>query len=259
MIQFNEEELERFRWSTIKIWIHWVIIFFSLLPLELYFKIFNRTRVLGRENLPKGGGVLFAANHNGWADTLILPITCINRWDGVPFLAPAKEELFKIPVVSTLISVWGAFPVKRRARDIDSMKRIAYSAYNYRVMIFPEGTRSRDGVLGRGRAGAGWVVQAARPTVIPTLLINTDQYERKGFYRWVGNPYWVVFGEPVDLSPLEGLPDNKETSQLAIDLVMEAIADMRVKYRHLFTEPPKLTGHYYESTDTTSDVATNGE
>ena len=246
MIEFDEHNFTTHKKSRLWLITNAIIIFFSLLVLEFYFKIMNRSRVIGAENLPSGGGVLFTANHSGWADTLLLPISVIERWNLVPFFAPAKEELFKIPVIAQIISAWGAFPVKRRARDTESMKKIAYYTKHYRTMIFAEGTRSRTGELLRGRSGVGWIVYAARPVVVPTLLVNTDQFAAKGIRRFLFAPYRVVFGEPLDLSEYYEKEDTKENSQAIADEIMEAIATLREKHKDLYTEPPKLTGYYYD-------------
>lgn len=252
MIEFNEEELSLNRKGRLWLWVNAIIILFSIYFVEFFFKVLNRSKVYGAENIVKGGGVLFAANHCGWADTLLLPISVIERWSLTPFLAPAKEELFKIPVISQVITVWGAFPVKRRARDTEAMKKIAYLTKNYRTMIFAEGTRSRNGELLRGRSGVGWIVYAAQPVVVPTLLINTDQFSAKGIKRFLFAPYRIVFGKPLDLSKYYEAEDCKETSQAIADEIMRAIAAMRVEYKDLYIEPPKLTGYYYDNKEDVS-------
>jgi 1-acyl-sn-glycerol-3-phosphate acyltransferase len=102
-------------------------------------------------------------------------------------------------------------------------------------MLFPEGTRSKTGDLLKGRAGAGWVVYKARPTVIPTLVINTQHYlwpGKKG--PWFGVPYTLVFGEPMDLSRFYEMPECKATSQQIVNAVMEEIGKLKEKHKDLY-------------------------
>ncbi len=205
---------------------------------DFFFKVLNRSRAIGVENIRNvDKGLVIASNHISGVDTLLIPAYSINRFSLTPYCAPAKEELFKIPVVGLLIRMWGSFPVKRRVRDIQSMKRIAYYATNYQVMLFPEGTRSKTGELLKGRAGAGWVIYIARPVVIPTLVINTNHYFWPGRKKpWFGVPYTVVFGEPVNLDRFYEMPECKETSKAIAEEIMNAIAGLKEKHKDLYID-----------------------
>ncbi len=241
MIEFDEEDERRFAVTPFAKVFAWASRLVAFPLVEIYFKLFHKTVVIGLENIPREGGVLLCSNHQAWVDTLLIPVAFINRWRTTPYMAPAKEELFKVPVVKTIIRLWGAFPVKRRQRDFEAMKRIAYYANHYPVMLFPEGTRSKTGELLRGRAGVGWIVHSAQPTVIPTLVINTEWYPGgKRGNKWFGVPYTVVFGKPLDLADLLEQPESKKVSQAIADRIMVAIAELREKHRGLYLTPPQL-------------------
>ncbi|MBI4666353.1 MAG: 1-acyl-sn-glycerol-3-phosphate acyltransferase [Nitrospinae bacterium] len=204
----------------------------------LFYKALNRSRAIGLENLPKEGGALLASNHVSGVDTMLIPYFAYSKR---PFITPAKEELFKVPVMGPILKFWGAFPVKRHSRDVESMKRIAVSARKYMVMIFPEGTRTKTGNLLKGRPGVGWIAYSAHPVVIPTLVINTDKFFWPGRPRpWFGVPYTVVFGEPVDLSRFYDLPDTKETSQAIVDEIMDKIGELKKKHSDIYLNPVLL-------------------
>jgi len=232
----GENDTEDFRISKIERIAAYLARLLCLPLVDFFFKVLNRSAAIGLQNLRgHARGVLIASNHISGVDTLMIPKYAIDRRSTLPFCAPAKEELFKIPVVGFVLRRWGAFPVKRRSRDFQSMKRIAYYTANYRVMIFPEGTRSKTGELLPGRSGVGWIIYRARPTVIPTLVINTEKFFWPGNKRpWFGIPYRVVFGEPLDLERFYGLPDEKETSQAIVDEIMKAIAALKEKHRGLY-------------------------
>lgn len=201
----------------------------------IFYRILNRSRAIGLHNVPRQGGVIFASNHVSGIDTFLVPYYSVHRFFLMPYLAPAKQELFKVPVIKYFLPLLGSFPVKRRARDFESMNRIAYYAKNYNVMIFPEGTRTKTGGLQRGRSGVGWIIYHSKPKVIPTLVINTEKFFWPGRKRpWFGIPYVIVFDKPLDLTRFYEMPDNKETSQAIADELMRAIADLKEKNKEQY-------------------------
>jgi 1-acyl-sn-glycerol-3-phosphate acyltransferase len=165
--------------------------------------------------------VLLAANHISAYETIFLPWAVVRHFPMRMLWAPAKEELFQKPFQRFLYSSWGAFPV-RRGRDVRAGKTINELLVDQRVMLFPEGTRHRDGVLGKGNRGVGKIIYDTRPAVIPTALIGLNHWKFPGF----GQKGMVVFGSPLDFSDLFQRDDCKETHQQIVDRVMLAIADL---------------------------------
>ena len=91
-------------------------------------------------------------------------------------------------------------------------------------MLFPEGTRTRNGRIGKGKPGPGMVIQKARPVVIPVAISGMNQVLPVG--SLIPRPFKKVkltYGKPVDLEDLYLLPNSKETSQLMIDRIMVEI------------------------------------
>jgi 1-acyl-sn-glycerol-3-phosphate acyltransferase len=197
----------------------WVV--FSAYVIGFYASVLNRFRVKGIEHIPRQGGVLIASNHISAYETIFLPWAVIRTYPMQMLWAPAKEELFTSAFQRWLYSTWGAFPVKR-GRDVRAAGVINELLYDQKVMLFPEGTRHKDGVLGRGNRGVGKIIRDVRPVVIPTALIGLNRWKFPGF----GQEALVVFGAPLDFSDLLQLPDGKETHQLIVDRVMTAIADL---------------------------------
>jgi 1-acyl-sn-glycerol-3-phosphate acyltransferase len=89
-------------------------------------------------------------------------------------------------------------------------------------MLFPEGTRHKDGMLGRGNRGVGKIIYDTRPAVVPTALIGLNRWEFPGFNQ----DALVVFGRPIEFGDLFLREDVKETHQLIVDRVMEEIATL---------------------------------
>lgn len=194
---------------------------FSANVLGFYASVINSMQVKGGDNLPKSGGVLVAANHISAGDTIFLPAAVVKLCPMQMLWAPAKEELFEGAVLRWLISSWGAFPVKR-GRDLKAAKVLNDLLTDQKVMLFPEGTRHKDGVLGKGNRGVGKVIYDTRPQVVPTALIGLNNWKFPGS----GQQATICFGPVVDFTDLFQLPDNKETHQQIVDRVMAAIAEL---------------------------------
>lgn len=194
---------------------------FSAYVVGFYASVLNRFRVKGADNIPPAGGALIASNHISAYETIFLPWAVIRNYPLQMLWAPAKEELFAKRFQGWLYASWGAFPVKR-GRDVRAAKVINDLLRDQRVMLYPEGTRHKDGVLGRGNRGVGKIIYETRVAVIPTALLGFNTWKFPGF----GQEATVVFGKPLDFSDLFLLPDCKETHQLIVDRVMAAIADL---------------------------------
>lgn len=179
----------------------------------------NRLKVIGGEHLPEEGGVLLAANHISGYDTVFLPVAVFFQHPFQMVWAPAKEELFENRFIGALYRSWGAFPVKR-GRDVRAGKHLGQLLQTEKVMLFPEGTRHKDGKLGKGNRGVGKLIYEHRPVVIPTALTGINRWRFPGF----GQRGRIHFGAPVDFSDLLQLDDCKETHLLIVERLMAAIA-----------------------------------
>lgn len=160
--------------------------------------IFGRLKVIGRENIPREGGVMICANHISYADPPVLGAGAPR-----PIHYMAKIELFQIPVLGFLIKHVGAFPVHQRTADRAALKTAAdYLAKGEVVGMFPEGQRIFGGQLGEALPGVGMIVLRAKALVIPAALINTDKLlpPHKLLPRF--SHVKVVFGPPVPLDDL---------------------------------------------------------
>ncbi|MDR0398190.1 MAG: 1-acyl-sn-glycerol-3-phosphate acyltransferase [Endomicrobium sp.] len=134
------------------------------------FKLFYRYCIEGSQNIPNTGGAVIAPNHISFFDP---PLTgaAMKR----PLYFMAKKELFDIPVFGWTIKQTNAFPVKRGVQDTSAVRHAFSLLEKGRLLLmFPEGTRSRDGKLGKARAGAGMVACNAQVPLIPVKIENTN-------------------------------------------------------------------------------------
>lgn len=194
---------------------------FSAYVIGGYASLLNRLEVKGAHHIPSSGGVLLASNHISAYETIFLPWAVLGFHPFQMVWAPAKEELFKKMIPRLLYSSWGAFPV-RRGRDVKAGRVLHDLLVDQKVMLFPEGTRHRDGRLGPGNRGVGKVIYDTRPTVIPTALIGLNNWT----FPSLGARGAIVFGPPLNFDDLLAREDSRETHQLIVERVMEGIAEL---------------------------------
>lgn len=152
-------------------------------------------RVEGRDNVPKTGAVILAPNHVSLLDPPLVGVSC-GRW---PFIM-AKAELFS-GIVGWAIEQMGSFPVRRGGADRAAFKRARKTLEDGQpLLVFPEGTRTRTGKLGRAEPGLLMIAHAAKCPVVPVYIRGTERAfsPRRPGFRFVRAR--ITFGKPVDFS-----------------------------------------------------------
>ncbi|WP_100398529.1 lysophospholipid acyltransferase family protein [Bacillus sp. FJAT-44742] len=176
----------------------------------IFFSVVYRPKVIGKSNIPKEGPVVICSNHISNFDPPLIG-TSIKRQ--INFMA--KSELFDVKVLGPALDKIGVFPVKRGAGDRQALKLgIKYLKENRVLCLFPEGTRSKTGELGKGLAGAGFFALRSDAAVIPAVIIGPY----KPFRR-----VKVVFGEPLDIQDLR---ENKGSAEQATERIMARIQSL---------------------------------
>jgi cytidylate kinase len=171
----------------------------------------------GTENVPTDGSNIFASNHRSYGDPIFVAL--MTR---VPISYMAKEELFHQNIFFTLlIKAWGAFPVTRGTGDtavIDTSIEKLESGRN--LLLFPEGTRSKDGKVGKGKTGVALIAAVAQTDVIP-VGINFEG-EKLGLRKKIV----VRYGKPISPAAL-GVTDASSKNLKKIKKeIMDSITDL---------------------------------
>jgi len=181
-------------------------------------------KTYGLANIPDTGPFVVASNHASNLDPILLGFTIVKRQIG--FLA--KEELFHVPLLKSVIPLWGAFPVKRGSRDSGAIETFLETlSHGKPLLLFPEGTRTLDGELQPAKTGVGRLLYGAKVPVIPAYVAGTFECFRKGSRFPRPGRTSVSYGQPV---PLEGLyreKPEKTTFTMIGSLVMEHIAKLK--------------------------------
>lgn len=188
-----------------------------------------RPTMIGRENVPRTGGVILASNHLSFADSVVIPVVAPRN---VAFLA--KHDYFTgTGIKGALQRGWfeglGMLPIDRD----DSQAAIASLETALEVLgrgeafgIYPEGTRSRDGRLYRGRTGVAHLALTAGVPVVPVGLRGTEKLQPVGSRLPRLAKVSVSFGQPIDFTGrYDGVPAGRARRQ-ATDQIMAAIRDL---------------------------------
>jgi 1-acyl-sn-glycerol-3-phosphate acyltransferase len=197
----------------------------------LLFRLVWRPTVVGLRNIPRSGPVVLASNHLSFIDSVVIPLIVPRR---VRFLA--KAEYFegrgvRGRGVALFFRVVDAVPIKRTGhRDavasLDAGLEVLREGTAFG--IYPEGTRSRDGRLYRGRTGVGWLAMASGAPVVPVTLVGTDRIQPVGARVPRIRRIRVVFHSPVDPAPfiarVEAGGGSGRARRDITDLVMDRIA-----------------------------------
>ena len=198
------------------------------LLLKALMRLLWRVRVEGLENVPRSGGFLLASNHLSFIDSLVIPVLVPRR---VAFLA--KAEYFEGRGLRGLLTrgwfvALGAVPVRRGSHG-EAMASLQLALHVLRdgdgFGIYPEGTRSRDGRLYRGRTGVAWLALASGAPVVPVGVIGTDRVQPVGARFPRIAPVTVRFGAPLSPDRYQSLPAGAARRRMTDD-VMAAIADL---------------------------------
>ncbi|EID55893.1 lysophospholipid acyltransferase family protein [Saccharomonospora xinjiangensis] len=206
--------------------LYWLMKYVLLGP---FLRLLWPTRVTGIENIPAEGGAILASNHLAVADSFFMPNRVPRR---VTF--PAKQEYFTEPGVKGKLKKWfftgaGQFPIDRSGGTaaqaaIDTAVRLLREGHL--LGIYPEGTRSPDGRLYKGKTGVARIALEARVPVIPVAMVGTEKVNPIGSKMWWPRRLEIHFGEPLDFSRYEGLAGDRFVERSITDEIMYALMEL---------------------------------
>lgn len=208
--------------------LYWVLKYVLIGPL---LRLVYRPKATGLENLPKTGAAIIASNHLAVADSIFMPMASPRR---IKFLA--KREYFTAPGVKgwakrMFFGGTGNVPVDRSSGSaaqaaLDTGVRILREGDF--LGIYPEGTRSPDGRLYKGKTGLARMALEAEVPVIPVAMVGTDQINRIGSARWRIKPgvIEVRFGTPLDFSRYYGMAGDRFVERSMADEIMYSLMEL---------------------------------
>jgi 1-acyl-sn-glycerol-3-phosphate acyltransferase len=200
-------------------------------------KALFRPWVRGMENIPANGPVILASNHLSFSDSIFLPLQSRR-----PVVFLAKSEYFTGKGIKGALTRWffkatGQLPIDRsggKASEASLNTGLRVLAQGQVLGIYPEGTRSPDGRLFRGRTGIARMALESKVPVIPVAMIDTEKVQPIGRrlprIRRIG----IIVGEPLDFSRFDGMEGDR--------VILRAVTD------EIMYELMKLSGQEYVDT-----------
>ena len=152
--------------------IYWVSRSFCALLLKIFFGL----KVTGRKHVPAHGGFILACNHVSFLDPVVAGVGCPR-----PLHYMARQTLFKNIFFGTCLTHLNTFPVKRDSADIaslrEAMRRVRLGEG---LLVFPEGTRKKEGISGRTKGGAGFLASKLGVPIVPVYIQGTEKALPRG-------------------------------------------------------------------------------
>ncbi|MER5415767.1 lysophospholipid acyltransferase family protein [Streptomyces virginiae] len=189
-------------------------------------RLLFRPRIEGLENIPAEGAAIVAGNHLSFSDHFLMPAILKRR---ITFLA--KAEYFTGPGVKGRLTAFffrsaGQIPVDRSGKDAGQAalrEGLGVLAKDELLGIYPEGTRSHDGRLYKGKVGVAAMALGAGVPVIPCAMVGTFEIQPPGKKLPKIRRVTIRFGEPMEFSRYAGMEGERAVLRAVTDEIMYAI------------------------------------
>ena len=216
-------------------------------------RLLARIRFEGDLSAIPPGALILAANHASSADPPLIGAFLNGRLDR-PLNWLGKRELLEIPIIGWAMRQAAIHPVDRRAADVDAFRTAMRILEGGNILVvFPEGTRSRDGALQEARDGAAVLALRSGAPVLPIGIADTDRFWPKGsLFPRPGRAVTIRFGTAFNVGDelrAEGITDRRQLKEAATRLIMTRIAELL---------PPRQRGVYAAGVDQSGEPASPG-
>lgn len=235
---------------------YWLFKYILLGPL---LSLLGRPKVEGLQYVPSTGPVILASNHLAVMDSFYLPLVVRRR---ITFLA--KSEYFTGTGIKGWFSRWfftavGQVPIDRTSADaaqaaLDTAERVLRQGKL--LGMYPEGTRSPDGRLYKGKTGLARLALETGVPVIPVAMIGTDVVNPPGTSMLRFGRVTVRFGKPMDFSRFDGLAGNRFIERAVTDeVIYELMGLTGQEYVDIYAATVKERGEGVDEAGPTSEAA----
>lgn len=179
------------------------------IALLLWIKVYTRAQIIGRENIPKDGSLIFCGNHKTYIDPILIEVTGKRE---MRFLA--KQELYKNKFLSFLGWIFETIPVKRDEKDVAAIKEgLKVLKSGNCLALFPEGTRNGMEKGEKAKDGVAFFALRSGAKVLPCGIKGGEKGNRK---------VTITYGKPLDFSKYQGSKD-KEVLEKVTNEIMDNI------------------------------------
>jgi 1-acyl-sn-glycerol-3-phosphate acyltransferase len=209
----------------------------TVVVLWVYFRVLNRTIVRGQHHVGDHRNTLLLANHQSMIDSFLIGMgvyfpKAILKPHLLPWNPAAVENFFRGWLLGWLSYNWRCIPVREGRRDPRALRKLAEVLPRGVMILYPEGTRTRDGSVGPGRPGAGLLALTTGARVIPVAIDGMrDVLPIGSRIPRIGKRIHVVYGPPIEIpEPVTVAPSREEAEQL-VDRAMAAIREQLAAIR----------------------------
>lgn len=196
----------------------------------VFFKIYFNFKVIGRNNIPSDGAFIIASNHASYLDPILLGISLHRALNYM-----ARENLFRRRFSDFIMRSVHAFPVKRNDSDYGAMRKaLSLLEEGKPLVIFPEGTRSKDKELRKGKPGIGFMAVRSGVPVVPAYVGGSFDALPRGVKTLRRQQVKIYIGKPVIFG--KGRPGAKDRRfyEDTTDEIMKKIAELKNIYESSF-------------------------
>ncbi len=199
--------------------------FISGWPCRFFCMLFFKLRFFGVENVPKRGGFILLCNHQCWLDPMFAVVP-VNRQCAFA----ARDSLFKIPVLGRVFRIYNCIPIKRNHGDISAIRVcIEKLGQNCGLVMYPEGTRTRDGKITKLKPGFTLLAKKANVPIIPVVIDGAFEcWPRTSVFPMLDGKIFVQYGQPIYPEQIAAESDREFMSRLT-EKMRQMQTELRIK------------------------------
>ncbi len=193
--------------------------------LRSIFKLLFRVKTYNFENIPSQGKLILCSNHVSYIDPVMIG-AFINRY--IYFMA--KVELFENRLLSAVVTFLNAFPVNRTATDRSSIRTaVEVLKEGQMLALFPEGTRSVNGIIREGKKGVGLISVMSKAPIMPVAIKNTNKIVQKPKKRLFFPKVKMMAGSLIEVDEIIEKYPKKKATAIIVSKVMDEIKKLHNK------------------------------
>jgi 1-acyl-sn-glycerol-3-phosphate acyltransferase len=184
-----------------------------------------RVEAYDLDKVPRSGKIILCSNHISYLDPVIIGAY-------IPRLTyfMAKKELFKVSFLSNLVTYFNAFPVRRNTTDRFAFETSLKILKNDNLLgLFPEGTRSVDGIIREGKKGMGLISFLSRSNILPIAISGSNMIIQKPHKRLFFPKIKMIVGDVIDTEKIIAENDKKEAISIIVSETMKSIRKLHKK------------------------------
>ncbi|MBN1299015.1 MAG: 1-acyl-sn-glycerol-3-phosphate acyltransferase [Actinobacteria bacterium] len=187
--------------------------------LRVFFKIFFRLEVMGTDKIPLRGRLILCSNHISYADPVI-----ISAYFPRVIFFMAKIEVFTGWLLKSFFKYFNTFPVNRKKFDRQTIRYSLQILSDDEVVgIFPEGSRSTDGVLRDAQKGVGLISVMGKSSILPVAISGTNMIVQKPHKRFFFPKLRLIFGDVINTSEIINKYSHNDATEMIMKIAMERI------------------------------------